>query len=358
MKRYMRWWKCCVGLVAVCCAAACDNSEEAPRADSGARQAVVTLMTSRNGLGDNGYNDGIAAGIFAFAEATGTGVRLLQPENGSEADSLYRKWVADYASADSAVLVLASSAYEPMVRQSPLFLKGKGSRVLLLESDADGLPDAVSTCRIHRYGASYLAGAMSGWFNTVVMAAAPQFRAVDEAIEGYTAGHAAHALPGLVAETLYLADSEAGFAMPDSAYRMAYREFSGEDQQDFMVFPLLGGSGSGLIRYLNDDDFTAAIVIGMDVDQSGYNERIPFSMTVRADKVVRQYLDDWREGKDWPRHRTWGMKDGATEIVLTPQFDLQYILWENEEDYPSDLFVQLMEQYREEALQKEEDYAK
>ena len=47
--------------------AACSTDESGSQPEV-VRQATVTFMTTPNGLGDNGYNDAAAEGIFAFAD--------------------------------------------------------------------------------------------------------------------------------------------------------------------------------------------------------------------------------------------------------------------------------------------------
>ena len=132
--------------------------------------ATVTYLVTPNGLGDNSYNDAAAEGIFAFAHVTGTRLRMLQPKDEAEAGTMYRQWLTDNATKDSAVLIIGSSAYEAIARQTSAAeqdrlqsLKERGGRVLLFESDAD--IEGISTVIISRYGVSYLAGAMSQNFN-------------------------------------------------------------------------------------------------------------------------------------------------------------------------------------------------
>ena len=64
--------------------------------------------------------------------------------------------------------------------------------------------------------------------------------------------------------------------MPDSAYRYIARRANSSFLYNEMIFPLLGGSQAGILRYLNDDEFSAALMAGMDVDQTGQSSRIPF----------------------------------------------------------------------------------
>ncbi len=320
-------------------------------------KATVTFLVSPNGLGDNGYNDVAAEGIFAFAGETGTRLRLLLPENEKEAEAMYRQWLAENAVKDSAVLILGSSAYEQMARQNPTAFTGVGSRVLLFESDAEIA--GVSTVIISHYGVSYLAGAMSQNLSALILAAAPGVPSLEESIAGFQAARKLYAgeNDGLPCTTKlrYLADGETGFAMPDSAYRYIARLADEYYNYDEMIFPLLGGSEAGLLRFLNDDEFMMALMIGMDTDQAGLSARIPFSVVIRIGDVVKQYLNDWLAGHEWPNRKRLGMKDGAADIVVTPHFSEHLDISDGHYDIPG-LFQQLYEQYKDEAIRKEEEY--
>ena len=157
MKRYL------YTLLGLLLFVACSNDEEVERET--VRQATVTYLTSPNGLGDNGYNDEAAEGVFAFVDATGTRMRLLLPENEAEAETMYRQWLTDNAEKDSAVIILGNSAYECIAQSNHATLTGKGCRVLLFESEA--AIEGVSTVIVSHYGVSFLAGAMSQGFDVL-----------------------------------------------------------------------------------------------------------------------------------------------------------------------------------------------
>jgi len=106
---------CCVLALSACSS---DDDDATGREEGLARLATVTLMATPNGLGDNGYNDAAAEGVFAFASETGTRLRLLLPKDEAEAQTMYRQWLADNAAQDSAVLILGSSVYETIARSN------------------------------------------------------------------------------------------------------------------------------------------------------------------------------------------------------------------------------------------------
>ena len=328
--------------------------------------ATVTVLVTPNGLGDNGYNDAAAEGIFAFAGETGTRLRLLLPGDEAEAETMYRQWLTDNAVQDSAVMILGSAAYEAMARQVSATdsdklksLQERGGRVLLFESDA--AIDGVSTVLVSHYGVSWLAGAMSQGFDALILAATEGIPALEESIAGFQAAREAYAgkYEGwpCTTDVHYLADGEAGFAMPDSTYRYIARRAEESGIYDEMIFPLIGGSEAGVLRYLNDDKFTMALMVGMDVDQTGLSSRIPFSVVIRIGDVLRQYLNDWLNGREWPQHHRLGIKDGAADIVVTPEFIEHLTIWDGRYSDP-ETFRLLYEKYKDEAMRKEEAYEK
>jgi len=361
-KRNMK--KLLIYIVPLCCMlalVACGSDEDGPtgRDEGLARLATVTLMATPNGLGDNGYNDAAAEGVFAFANETGTQLRLLLPKDEAEAERMYRQWLADNAAQDSAVLILGSSVYESMAKKlstlNSQLSTQKGSRVLLFESDAE--IDGVATVMVSHYGVSWLAGAMSQGFDALILAAAKGVPALEESIAGFQEARKAYAGEfedrPCKTELHYLADSEAGFAMPDSAYRYIARRADKLLYYDEMIFPLLGGSEAGVLRYLNDNEFTTALMVGMDVDQTGQSSRIPFSVVIRIGDVLKQYLADWLAGREWPARQRLGMKDGAADIVVTPRFAQHLTIWDDRYGDP-DTFQRLYEKYKEEAIRKEQ----
>ena len=353
-------------IVPLCCVlalSACSSDDDGTgRDERPARLATVTLMTTPNGLGDNGYNDAAAEGVFAFAGETGTRLRLLLPKDETEAQTMYRQWLTENAAKDSAVLILGSSVYEDMARRTSekereklKDLQERGGRVLLFESDAE--IDGVSSVIISRYGVSWLAGAMSQGFDALVLTATPGITLLEESVAGFQEARAVYGgeFEDRPCQTTvhYLAEGASGFAMPDSAYRYIARRAASVSYYDEMIFPLLGGSEAGVLRYLNDNEFTTALMVGMDVDQTGQSSRIPFSVVIRIGDVLKQYLADWLAGREWPARQRLGMRDGAADIVITPRFAQHLNIWDARYGDP-DTFQRLYEKYKEEAINKED----
>jgi len=226
--------------------------------------------------------------------------------------------------------------------------------VLLFESDAE--IDGVATVIISRYGVSWLAGAMSQGFDALVLTATPGITLLEESVAGFQEARKSYAgeFEERPCQTTvhYLAEGASGFAMPDSAYRYIARRAASVSYYDEMIFPLLGGSEAGVLRYLNDNEFTTALMVGMDVDQTGLSSRIPFSVVIRIGDVLKQYLADWLAGREWPASQRLGMRDGAADIVITPRFAQHLTIWDDRYNDP-DTFQRLYEKYKDEAMEKE-----
>ena len=335
--------------------ASCSSDDDA--LEPALRQATVTYLTTPNGLGDNGYNDAAAEGIFAFAFQSGTRLRMLQPNGEAEAERMYQKWLTDNADEDSAVLIIGSSVYEQMARrvsaqhQTELSnVHQRGGRVLMFETET--AIDGITTMAVSRYGVSYLCGAMSGAFDALVLSAVKGNPILDVSVKGFLDGYNAHHAEDTRVEVQYLSDNETGFAMPDSAYKLMSARIAESFVYREMVFPLLGGSAIGVLRAMNDEEANFGLAIGMDVDQSAFSTRVPFSMIVHTGDVLHQYLDDWLEGREWPASCTLGMAEGGADVMLHPSFYLNNP--PSDDRYrDSETFKLLYEQYKEEAMRKE-----
>ena len=315
---------CCM-LSAVLLFAACNKDDQEVTEAVVKSRPRVTMMTTVNGLGDNGYNDLMVNGLFLFHELMDVPVSLIQPQNMLEAKMAYGRWLALNENADSAVLILGSSAYEEMVKSTPVHLKGKGSRILLLESEA--AIDSVTTLTINRYGASYIAGALTAKRNAYVLVAMRNMKQLEEAIQGFKDGHQAYSEGKTKVDVEYLADGEDGFAMPDSAYHVMANHISQYNKNttiflyDEAVFPLLGSSFTGAMMAMTTYEFNSGIVVGIDTDRRGQSPCIPFSMVVNVHTIIADYLIRWKTGYEWPATQKLGLSNQATGII----FDFEYV---------------------------------
>lgn len=315
----------------------------------------VTLVTSLNGAGDNGYNDLILSGALKFyQEHENVNLSLVWPHNMEEAELLLASWM-EKESEERQLLILGSNEYEQMVREKGVVLNERKT-ILLFESEA--IPN-VNTIRIQRYGVSYLAGCIVAPEGcATIVAALPDDPILTDAISGFSDGfnkyyneedveNSYYFSTGL--DTIYLANDYTGYAMPDSTYRLATEINNG------FIYPLAGGSNNGIYKSVRDNHFALAMVIGMDADCSAHGKSIPFSVVIRSDKLVENYLTMWTNGEELPSHSSYGLEDGYTDIIISPYFYDMNIQWKpyyEEENYWEKTYYM----YKDEAIEKEMEY--
>ena len=312
-------------------------------ADTFDNTPLITLVTSTSGAGDNGYNDGIIAGVMGFYEKNDVRLSLVNPQNLTEARTFLQSWLVNEKE-EQQLLILASSEYEQLLKENTIEPSDKKD-ILLFESNS--IPN-VSTFRIQRYGASYLAGCIASPHRAAtVVAALPNEPILTDAINGFTAGYETYSDNKV--EILYLADDYNGYAMPDSAYRIA------STLGNTFVYPLAGGSNTGIYKYSREEPFEMMLVAGMDADCSVHSSRIPFSVVVRTDKVIEEYLIQWICGEKLPEHNVYGLESGLIDIVISPLFNELSYIWEDyylDDNYWQDAY----NRYKEEAVRKESEY--
>lgn len=315
----------------------------------------VTLVTSLNGAGDNGYNDLILSGALKFyQEQENVNLSLVWPHNIEEAESFLASWMEKESDVRE-LLILGSNDYELMVREKDVELD-KQKTILLFESEA--IPN-VNTIRIQRYGVSYLAGCIVAPEGcATIIAAMPDEPILMDAISGFSDGFNAYYNEDNVEDsyyfstgldTIYLANDYTGYAMPDSTYRLVNEINNG------FIYPLAGGSNNGIYKSIRDNHFALTMAIGMDADCSAHGKSIPFSVIIRTDKLIEDYLTMWVDGKELPSHSSYGLEDGYTDIVISPYFydmNMQWKPYYEKENYWEDAYYK----YKEEAIKKESEY--
>lgn len=315
----------------------------------------VTLVTSLNGAGDNGYNDLILSGVLRFyQEQENVNLSLVWPHNIEEAESFLASWMEKESDVRE-LLILGSNDYELMVREKDVELDEQKT-ILLFESEA--IPN-VNTIRIQRYGVSYLAGCIVAPEGcATIIAAMPDEPILMDAISGFSDGFNAYYNEDNVEDsyyfstgldTIYLANDYTGYAMPDSTYRLVNEINNG------FIYPLAGGSNNGIYKSIRDNHFALTMAIGMDADCSAHGKSIPFSVIIRTDKLIEDYLTMWVDGKGLPSHSSYGLEDGYTDIVISPYFydmNMQWKPYYEKENYWEDAYYK----YKEEAIEKESEY--
>lgn len=273
----------------------------------------LTVIIGTDGFGDGCYNDNMLSGILDFCKAhPEVELNLQQPSGIADAGARLDAWLSDESDADR-VLILASNSYESVLKGKTA---PKNGRVLILETE-ESFPGC-SSYIIRRYGASWLCGALSEDFFPVIIKAMDGNDMIDESALGFSDGY--RQIKGAEVLSRTLADGPEGFSMRDSTYRFLYNVLSEADWYAIpLVFPLVGGSVTGVFDYRRYMGFT--LVAGMDVDCSPYAPTsVPFSLMVNNNLVLENYLDRWLLGEEWPEHETFGLESDYVEVRLNPDF--------------------------------------
>ena len=315
-----------------------------PAGEGGADSPQLTVLIGTDGYGDGSYNDTMLEGILGFCkDHPDVSLSLQQPSSIADAGKRLDAWLAKEGSGDRA-LILASNTYEVILKGKPA---PKNGRVLILETD-DVFPGH-SSYIIRRYGASWLCGAMSRYFASIIFKAMDGNDMIEESAHGYGEGKKAVSKEDLFTWTL--ADGPEGFSMRDSTYRFTYRKLneyyeSEEITGDILFFPLLGGSLPGLFDYSRYNGFVS--IAGMDVDCSAVNPWIvPYSLCVNNHLVLKTYLEDWLSGKPWPEHQQFGLESEYIQVIPNPQYD-----------FAGQDMTALYKEYYSQAVEKEKAYEK
>lgn len=275
----------------------------------------VTLITSIGGSGDNGYNDLVLAGAIRFYQRNSdVHFSLRKPGDLAEARAILDAWLKDTsARTGRSLLILASDDYLPLLEGREPKLNER-QRILLFECPEGHRAAGVSSFRICRYGASWLSGAVAAESPEAhIVAANHAAGLMEDAVAGFRDAYSEVA--GKTAEIHYLAEDETGFNMPNKAYDLV------KDIREAFIFPLAGGSNSGIYKYSREEEFTLQLVAGMDVDCSEYSTRVPFSLVIHIDNVIYSLLSGWLSSGEIPAHSDYTLSDSeAVELLANPLF--------------------------------------
>lgn len=280
----------------------------------------IIVIYSVGGLGDQGYNDCILEGVQRFKKTYYSLTDIYQYSPGSidEAERLLDDWLSLPESNVPALCVVAASDYEDLVAKklSERSLT-PNKRILMFESEnSHNLP--ITTFSISMYGSSRLAGVTAASMetgNALVMLAYDGEHVITTAEEGFKDGFLSANPHGNVTVE-YLADDWTGFISASEAYR---RMAQWSEEYDF-IFPVAGGSNSGVFRYTRENP-NSPLTAGMDVNQWGLSRNITGSAVKRIDLVAEYYLTEWLTSGELPASGTYGLESGYADWILSPYFE-------------------------------------
>ncbi|MDE6028097.1 MAG: BMP family protein [Muribaculaceae bacterium] len=303
----------------------------------------IIVLYAPGGLGDQGYNDCVLAGVQKFKKENHSNVEIYQYSPGSIEDAaiIVSDWLSLPQSAVPALLVLGSREYENMLADAlAAQALTPNKKILFFESDNPrNLP--VTTFRLSMYGASYLAGITAaadnmengGEKDVLALLAHPEDEAIAAAGRGFCDGFNSCKI-GSKADVEYLAEDWTGFISAQTAYR----RMSEWSHRYSFIFPVAGGSNQGIYRYTREYP-AAPLTAGMDVDQSGLSRNITGSLIKHIDRVIYDYMGEWLKRGELPESKVYGLDSGYVDWLVSPHF-------------PE--FKPLVESARAEAIKREE----
>ena len=307
---------------------------------------LVTVIYDVNGLGDRSYNDKIFRGIESSAKKHGFRTLQLVPDSYEQGLAYLETVFRQMESAQDTVrrlFIAPCQGYDEFIRKNNRRLERNPYADLLYLETSTPLEGKGSTFYIDYYGAMYMGGYLckdyySSDLDVVLLVLAnPHTQSVVEAGEGFVDGF--NSTTSAKEKTLkirYLSNEPGGgFHLADTTALRIYQEAKVNETDDVCVVPICGGAMNAFIRilpkfsyYVGVDDYIFSPMINNYIN-----------VIKNIDTVMEYYIDQWADAT-LPKHRTFGLRDGATDIYAS---EFTYIRRE------------ILENLRQEAIRKEEE---
>lgn len=307
---------------------------------------LVTVIYDVNSLGDRSYNDKIYRGIESAAKKHGFRTLQLVPDSYEQGLAYLETVFRQMESAQDTVrrlFIAPCQGYDEFIRKNNHRLERNPYADLLYLETSTPLEGKGSTLYIDYYGAMYMGGYLckdyySSDLDVVLLVLAnPHTQWVVEAGKGFVDGF--NSTTSAKEKTLkirYLSNEPGGgFHLADTTALRIYQEAKVNETDDVCVVPICGGAMNAFIRilpkfsyYVGVDDYVFSPMINNYIN-----------VIKNIDTVMEYYIDQWADAT-LPKHRTFGLRDGATDIYAS---EFTYIRQEK------------LENLRQEAIRKEEE---
>lgn len=96
----------------------------------------------------------------------------------------------------------------------------------------------------------------------------------------------------------------------------AYQGCSLWVQSHDFIFPVAGGSNSGIYRYLREHP-KGVYTVGMDSDKSRECSSVMMNVIKRMDVLVEDVLRDWIETGELPGNEVYGLESGYVDCTVS-----------------------------------------
>lgn len=313
-------WTYLLIIISVCCTLL-TGCEKAEPIDPFTQQ--VEVVFSPGGVGDQGYNDNILAGLQQASVKYGFTLAIHMPQEKEQAKEIYEEWREHQLddNCNRALFIFSGSEYEYLL-DSLTLPADERKDVLMFETKRE--VEGIYTFCVGTYAASYLAGASSVFEETedkvqkaLVIAANPHDKNVKRSVDGYRDGYLAAG--GNACDVLYLSDhQDGGYNMQDNAYKMCM-ERKGEYTYYFSV---AGSSNKGVYRFSRE---TMDFVVGMDRDMSAFAHMMLFSVVKHMDRAVTDVIGALIKNREIPYHQNFTYLSGYEELVYAQKQVVNYL---------------------------------
>ena len=327
-------------------------------ADMAKTSPLVTVVYDPDALGDRSYNDLIYQGVEEAAMKNGLRTLQLSPSSMEEGEDYLESLFSRLSQASDTVrrlIIVTTPAYDAFLRKNSHRLESnKYVDLLYLESDSP-LPDKGSTLFLQYYGAMYEAGVIASAFvsHGHVIGANPENKPIHDAIQGFSDGFLADYFKNdTKITTNYIGEKvNEGFVIEDSvAIGMLYKQYS----KNRIVVPVCGGASNTFYRMIETfESYNAENrFFYMGIDQEKSSIFCFMSAVKHIDQVVEMCIGQWLSEKGMPKHQTFGLESGYTEMVLKPF--TEDVKKELQDNFPE----AVSQKIHAEALRKEAEYEK
>jgi len=289
-------------------------SKDDPEIRPGHSAREVRLLLPSNGLGDTAFSDDIMRGVLQAQKDMGFTFHYHVPTDLDDAKDKIREW-EENPMAEQSLTIFGSNEYEGMAAS---VTKGDNSHsYLLIEASTSDFDIPVS--RFSGYGVSFLTGVAAYAYTRADTAAYIGGQSLHSYIEECYIGFRDGFLfaGGQVVVAAYLSDKPDGFSKPHEAGLLAdslYRNYS-------FIYPVAGGSNSGVYSWLRSNRQQEKYAAGVDVDQSIYSDHIIGSMIKEIGRSLEDYLRLWTEGEELPLWTLFDLESGYTFFKVSEGYN-------------------------------------
>jgi len=297
----------------------------------------VRLILPSNGLGDMSFSDDIMRGVLKAQKELGFSFHYHVPSDTEDARKKMEEWDANFT-ATSSLTIFGSNEYEELAKE----IQSSDDRHQYLLIEASSIDFDIPVFRFSGYGVSFLTGIAAYSYtqkDTAVYLGGQQNHSyIEECRIGFRDGYLYAGGKEIV--TMYLSDKPDGFSMAQAAYNLAdslYRSYS-------FIYPVAGGSNSGIYRWLRTYPGHPAYAAGVDVDQSVYSDHIIGSMIKEIGRSLFDYIGLWIAGEELPRWNLFDLQSEYTYFLLSEPF--------REE------LEKVIDSYKDITIEKEQEYNK